>query len=184
LDDFLLQEKNKSLQNKTITLSYYVPLLDKEKLRHNHKNIIYKERQTDSDMRFWMDPRLLRMLTDIIAPKLATMDPQHLEEYLENEIVLRSQLKKVENKMLTLFRQLSAEQKLLIARFNPYLKNRYLSFTNIKSINTVKFQPELFSCINSNTYASIPLNLAYMEQSLNNLLQSLEQCNRHQLLIQ
>ncbi len=43
------------------------------------------------------------------------MDPDHLEEYLDNEVLVKDQLQKVEQKMLTLFRQLSLEQKVLIA---------------------------------------------------------------------
>jgi len=176
LDDFLSQQ-GRALQNKTITLSRYIPLLGKENIRVDDQTILFTDRQASSDLRFWMDPRLLRMLTDFIAPTLATMDPVHLEEYLENEIVLRAQLKKIENKMVSLFKQLSLEQKLLLGQLNPYLKNRYLSFSDSKRLDDIKtVKPGVLSCIKNQSYAAIPLNLEYTEKTLNSLLYTIEQC--------
>ena len=176
LDDFLIQQ-GKALQNKTITLSRYIPLLEKENIRTDDQYLLFTDRQASSDLRFWMDPRLLRMLTDFIAPTLATMDPVHLEEYLDNEIVLRAQLKKVENKMMTLFKQLSLEQKLLLGQLNPYLKNRYLSFSDSKLLDNIKtVKPAVLSCIKNQSYSTIPLNLEYTEKTLNSLLYTIEQC--------
>lgn len=178
LDDFLSQQ-GKPLQNKTITLSNYIPLLEKESLHDSGQSINFTDRQVVSDLRFWMDPRLVRMLTNYIAPTLATMDPTHLEEYLDNEIVLRSQLQKVENKMKSLFRQLSLEQKLLLGQLNPYLKNRYLSFADINHVKTIKtVHPNVLSCIKNQSYATIPLNLEYTEKTLNTLLYTIEKCEK------
>jgi len=176
LDDFLIQQ-GKALQNKTITLSRYIPLLEKENIRTDDQYLLFTDRQASSDLRFWMDPRLLRMLTDFIAPTLATMDPVHLEEYLENEIVLRAQLKKVENKMMTLFKQLSLEQKLLLGQLNPYTKIRCPGFSDIKLLENIKtVNPEVLSCIKHQSYPTIPLNLEYTEKTLNSLLYTIEQC--------
>lgn len=178
LDDFLSQQ-GKSLQNKTITLSNYIPLLEKDDIRAKDENIIFTDRQAYGDMRFWMDPRLLKMLTDYIAPQLVMMDPIHCEEYLDNEIVLRAQLKKVEEKMMTLFRQMSLEQKLLLGQLNPYLKNRYLSLAEIKHMQDIKkVKPGVLSCLKNQSYAAIPLNLEYTEKTLNSLLHTIEQCSK------
>jgi len=182
LDDFLIQQ-GKELQNKTITLSNYIPLLEKESLHDSGQFINVTDRQVVSDLRFWMDPRLLRMLTNYIAPTLATMDPAHLEEYLDNEIVLRSQLKKIENKMKSLFRQLSLEQKLLLGQFNPYLKNRYLSFADSNHVKTTKtVHPNVLSCLKNQSYATIPLNLEYTEKTLNTLLYAIEKCEKSMII--
>ena len=162
-----------------MTLSNYIPLLEKEGIRAKDENIIFTDRQANSDLRFWMDPRLVKMLTDYVAPQLVVMDPDHYEEYLDNEIVLRAQLKKVENKMVSLFKELSLEQKLLLGQLNPYLKNRYLSISDIKhvkDINTVK--PGVLSCLKNQSYATIPLNLEYTEKTLNSLLHTIEQCSK------
>lgn len=182
LDDFLAQQ-GKLLQNKTITLTNYIPLLEKENIRADNPSAIFTDRQVHSDLRFWMDPRLVKMLTDFIAPQLVTMDPDHCEEYLDNEIILRAQLKKVENKMVSLFRELSFEQKLLLGLLNPYLKNRYLSFSEIaqmKSTKTVK--PGVLSCLKKQSYATIPLNLEYTEKTLNTMLHTIEQCSKSTLV--
>lgn len=175
LDDYLKQQ-GKILENKTITLSQYIPLLDKQ---NNQKNVLATNRQEKSDLRFWMDPRLVKMLAIYIAPKLVTMDPDHQEEYLDNEIVLKDQLKKIENKMLILFKQLSAEQKILFAQFNPYLKNRYMSFSQSKEIEPyLSHQSEVTSCIQSHSFDVIPLNLEYTEKALYALLDTLEKCSK------
>lgn len=178
LDDFLSQQ-GKPIQNKTITLSSYIPLLEKEGIRAEDENIIFTDRQVYSDLRFWMDPRLVKMLTDYIAPQLVVMDPVHYEEYLDNEIVLKAQLKKVEDKMMTLFRQLSLEQKILLGQLNPYLKNRYLSFAEIQHMQDIKkVKPGVLSCLKNQSYAAIPLNLEYTEKTLNSLLHTIEQCSK------
>ncbi len=77
LDEYI-HAKGRVLENKTITLSLYIPLLDKEQLEEG----VYIDRQHRSDLRFWMEPRLVKMLVIYIAPKLVAMDPDHLEEYL------------------------------------------------------------------------------------------------------
>ena len=184
LDDFL-QQQGQSIKNKTITLSNYIPLLEKEGLRSGlPENAIFTDRQTSSDLRFWMDPRLVKMLVSFIAPRLVTMDPLHQEEYLDNEIVLKAQLKKVEDKMLTLFNQLSFEQKFLIARFNPYLKNRYMNFADINHVAAHNhIQPGVVSCIQNHSFSTIPLNLEYTERALNSLLQTLELCSKSRIVI-
>ena len=180
LDDYLKQQGDR-LENKTITLSYYIPLLDKE---NGYDHVLATDRQEKSDLRFWMDPRLVKMLAIYIAPRLVVMDPEHQEEYLENEIVLKDQLKKIEKKMLKLFKQLSAEQKMLFAQFNPYLKNRYLSFSEIKAMSHfIKFQPEVVACIQGRSFDGIPLNLEYTEKALYALLHTLEQCSKTKVLI-
>ncbi|MCP3853085.1 MAG: zinc ABC transporter substrate-binding protein [Gammaproteobacteria bacterium] len=174
LDDYLKQQKQ-TLSNKTITLSQYIPLLDKEGV----DNVLASNRQEKSDLRFWMDPRLVKMLAIYLAPRLVVMDPDHQENYLDNEIVLKDQLKKVEDKMLLLFKQLSTEQKILFAQFNPYLKNRYLSFAEIKEISPyLKSQPDVINCIEENSFDALPLNLEYTEKALYSLLQALEQCSK------
>ncbi len=77
LDEYI-HAKGRVLENKTITLSLYIPLLDKEQLEEG----VYIDRQHRSDLRFWMEPRLVKMLVIYIAPKLVAMDSDHLEEYL------------------------------------------------------------------------------------------------------
>ncbi len=182
LDDFLKQQ-GKALENKTITLSQYIPLLDKENPSAMEQNSLASDRQQKSDLRFWMDPRLVKMLAIYIAPRLVTMDPQHQEEYLDNEIVLKAQLKKIEQKMLRLFQQLSVEQKLLFARFNPYLKNRYISFSEIQALNRQSPpQAEVLACTQNQSFDAIPLNLEYTEKALYSLLHTLEQCSKATML--
>ena len=178
LDDYLKQQ-GKALENKTITLSQYIPLLDKEKLdkRNGKINVLATDRQENSDLRFWMDPRLLKMLAIYIAPRLVFMDPAHQEEYLDNEIILKDQLKKIEKKMLSLFNQLSIEQKVLFAQFNPYLKNRYMSFSETKNMVS-NHQPEVTACIQNRSFDMIPLNLEYTEKALYSMLHTLEQCTK------
>jgi len=182
--DTFLSRQDKPLQNKIITLSNYIPVLDKQKLdketnQLDNQAVIYTDRQAHSDLRFWMDPRLLKMLTDFIAPRLVMMDPEHYEEYLDNEVILRAQLKKVENKMVSLFKQLSLEQKLILGQLNPYLKNRYLSFAEINRMeNTRTLQAGVLSCLKNQSYATIPLNLEYTEKALNSLLYIIENCSR------
>ena len=171
--DQYIHARGRVLENKTITLSLYIPLLDKEQLEEG----IYIDRQHRSDLRFWMDPRLVKMLVIYIAPKLVAMDPDHLEEYLDNEVLVKEQLKKVEQKMLILFRQLSLEQKVLIARFNPYLKNRYMSFAEIKTVDAARFdRPGMRECIDRHSFDSIPLNLEYTEKALYGMVHTLEDC--------
>lgn len=178
LDDYL-KSKGATLENKTITLSQYIPLLDK---KGGQSDVLATNRQEKSDLRFWMDPRLVRLLAVYIAPRLLTMDPEHQEEYLDNEIVLKEQLKKIENKMLLLFQQLSVEQKILFAQFNPYLKNRYMSFSETKKKAYHKeLKPEVMSCIQNHSFESIPLNLEYTEKTLYSLLHTLEQCSKSKL---
>ena len=173
LDDYLKQQ-GKILENKTITLSRYIPLLDKE---NSPGNVPGTNRQEKSDLRFWMDPRLVKMLAIYIAPRLVAMDPEHQEEYLDNEIVLKEQLKKIENKMLLLFKQLSMEQKALFAQFNPYLKNRYMSFSETRHMTVRQNNhPAVVSCIRNRSFDVIPLNLEYTEKALYSLLHTLEQC--------
>ena len=176
LDDFL-QQHDQSLQDKVITLSLYIPLLEKGKLESYDRDANFTDRQASSDLRFWMDPRLLIMLTDYIAPTLATMDPIHNEEYLDNEVVLKEQLKKVEKKMLSLFRALSLEQKLILAQFNPYLKNRYLSFSDAQQIKPSTLNSKVYSCLKVQSYGQIPLNLEYTEKTLDTLLQRIKRCS-------
>ncbi len=177
--DKYIHTRGRALENKTITLSLYIPLLDKEQLEDG----IYIDRQHRSDLRFWMDPRLVKMLVIYIAPKLVAMDPDHLEEYLDNEVLVKDQLKKVEQKMLTLFRQLSLEQKVLIAQFNPYLKNRYMSFAEIKTVDAARFdRPGMRECIDMHSFDSIPLNLEYTEKALYNMVHTLEDCTQSHLI--
>ena len=186
--DQYIQAQGQALQNKTITLSLYIPLLDKKQLSVDvvgkHNNFInYTDRQSNSDLRFWMDPRLVKMLVMYIAPTLATMDPEHLEEYLDNEIIVKEQLKKVEQKMLLLFGQLSLEQKILIASFNPYLTNRYMSFAEIKAIDSSLIQDEDYKCIKLSSFDTIPLNLEYTEKALYAMMHSLEFCTYNRLSV-
>ena len=177
--DKYIHARGRVLENKTITLSLYIPLLDKEQLEEG----IYIDRQHRSDLRFWMDPRLVKMLVIYIAPKLVAMDPDHLEEYLDNEVLVKDQLKKVEQKMLTLFRQLSLEQKVLIAQFNPYLKNRYMSFAEIKTVDAARFnRPGMRECIDQHSFDSIPLNLEYTEKALYGMVHTLEDCAQSHLI--
>ncbi|MDX2507620.1 MAG: metal ABC transporter substrate-binding protein [Gammaproteobacteria bacterium] len=181
--DHYLNQQGKQLRDKTLTLSNYIPLLEKAKLRAYNPDAIFTDRQASSDLRFWMDPRLVKMLTDFIAPKLVVMDPNHQEEYLENEIVLRAQLKKVEAKMQSLFKNLSLEQKFQVALFNPYLKNRYMSFAEISHMsNKNLLQPGVASCIQNKSFVSIPLNLNYTEKTLNSLLLMIEQCSKSNIV--
>ncbi|MCW8931807.1 MAG: metal ABC transporter substrate-binding protein [Gammaproteobacteria bacterium] len=175
LDEYL-KLQGKELENKTITLSKYIPLLDKE---DSSDDVLASNRQEKSDLRFWMDPRLVKMLAIYIAPRLVAMDPEHQEEYLDNEIILKDQLKKIEKKMLLLFKQLSVEQKILFAQFNPYLKNRYMSFSEMKKITRLtNNQPEVLACIQGHSFDAIPLNLEYTEKALYSLLHTLEQCSK------
>ena len=177
--DKYIHTRGRVLENKTITLSLYIPLLDKEQLEEG----IYIDRQHRSDLRFWMDPRLVKMLVIYIASKLVAMDPDHLEEYLDNEVLVKDQLKKVEQKMLTLFRQLSMEQKVLIARFNPYLKNRYMSFAEINMVDAARFdRPGMRECIDRHSFDSIPLNLEYTEKALYGMVHTLEDCAQSHLI--
>ncbi len=96
-------------------------------------------------------------------------------DYLDNEVLVKDQLQKVEQKMLTLFRQLSLEQKVLIAQFNPYLKNRYMSFAEIKTVDAARFdRPGMRECIDQHSFDSIPLNLEYTEKALYGMVHTLE----------
>jgi len=179
LHDFL--ENNKELtKDKTITLSQYIPLLEKENIGNKQRQeLIFTNRQASSDLRFWMDPRLVKMLVSVITPQLVFMDPQHQEEYLENEIIVKAQLKKVENKMLSLFRQLSFEQKQMLAWVNPYLKNRYLNFETIKQMQgNNSIQMNMINCIQKHSFDTIPLNLEYTEKALTSLQKVVEQCSK------
>jgi ABC-type Zn uptake system ZnuABC Zn-binding protein ZnuA len=176
LDKFL-QQQDQVLQDKVITLSLYIPLLEKEKLQAYDHDANFSDRQASSDLRFWMDPRLLKMLTDYIAPTLATMDPIHNEEYLDNEVVLKVQLKKIEKKMLSAFRALSLEQKFILAQFNPYLKNRYLSFSDSQKLKQISLSSKEYACLNVQSYSQIPLNLEYTEKTLATLLQRIKRCS-------
>ncbi|WP_198263557.1 metal ABC transporter solute-binding protein, Zn/Mn family [sulfur-oxidizing endosymbiont of Gigantopelta aegis] len=178
LDEYIKQQ-GRVLENKTITLSQYIPLLDKEAVS---SDVLAVNRQEKSDLRFWMDPRLVKMLAIYIAPKLAVMDPDHQEQYLDNEIVLKAQLKKIEKKMLQLFNQLSMEQKSLFAQFNPYLKNRYMHFSEIQRLPSHK-KNSIESCINNHSFKVIPLNLDYTEKSLYALLQTLELCSQSKVAV-
>ena len=73
---------------------------------------------------------------------------------------------------------------MLFAQFNPYLKNRYLSFSEIKAMShSIKFQPEVVACIQGRSFDGIPLNLEYTEKALYALLHTLEQCSKTKVLI-
>jgi len=179
LDKFL-EQQGSILKNKTITLSNYIPLLDKTNLQtNNDNNIIFTDRQAYSDMRFWMDPRLVKILVGFITPRLVFMDPIHQEEYLDNEIIVKSQLKKVEKKVLGIFNQLSLEQKLLMAQFNPYLKNRYTSFAELNGIdihNNINKSSAL--CMEKYSFDTIPLNLYDTENAIYTFLNNLQLCTK------
>ena len=179
LDEYLEQQGDR-LKNKTITLSQYIPVLDKQNFQAlKQEQIKFIDRQANSDLRFWMDPRLVKMLVSFIGPRLVYMDPEHHENYLDNEIVLKAQLKKVEQKMVQLFRTLSMEQKFLLAQFNPYLKNRYMSFAEIKQMGgQLTPQPGVVSCIQNHSFKNIPLNLEYTEKALNSLMHTLMLCSK------
>jgi ABC-type Zn uptake system ZnuABC Zn-binding protein ZnuA len=176
LDEYITQQ-GRVLENKIITLSNYIPLLDKLGVS---SEVLSVNRQEKSDLRFWMDPRLVKLLAVYIAPRLVVMDPEHQEMYLDNEIVLKEQLKKVEKKILRLFKQLSMEQKILFAQFNPYLKNRYMSFSEIQQLPIHK-QANIESCVNNHSFDVIPLNLEYTEKSLYALLHTLELCSKSKM---
>ena len=178
------EENKQQTKDKIITLSNYIPLLEKEHINSaQRQTLLFTDRQASSDLRFWMDSRLVKMLLSVITPQLVFMDPEHQEEYLDNEIIVKAQLKKVEDKIVSFFQQLSFEQKQMMAQFNPYLKNRYLSFENIKQMdkdNIIK--PEMTECIKKYSFVTIPLYLDYTEKALIQLQKIVEQCYRTMLI--
>ncbi len=182
LDEYI-EQKGTELSNKTITLANFIPLLGKFPDKDSGHDILFTDRQANSDLRFWMDPRLLKMLVAYLGPQLARLDPDYLEGYLENEIALKAQLKKVESKIVAFFRQLSYEQKQMLAQFNPYLKNRYLSFANMQQMsrNSSHQSAAVSLCLQQSSFSAIPLNLEYTEHALMSLVHIMESCSKSEL---
>lgn len=54
---------------------------------------------TSRDMRFWLDPKLALMAVRRLAPALVTVYPDASNRILDNEIVLKKRLKKMEKSM-------------------------------------------------------------------------------------
>ena len=73
-------------------LTHHLPLLplrniDLDAVEHP------EDRQAYRDLNFWLDPKLATMAARKIALKLAELDPDNLERYLENEISVVARLK-------------------------------------------------------------------------------------------
>lgn len=75
-----------SAHRRTVTLARYVPMLDATPGRP----------EAGKDPRFWLDPRLAKVAVDYLTPQLVKLDPDHFETYLDNELRLRTKLRKLD----------------------------------------------------------------------------------------
>jgi|GEM_PF-3386462 len=125
LGESLKQELN-LLSSYTLTLSKYMPLLRKSSLPESVETRL-SERQQQHDLRFWMDPKLLAMATRYITPQLVRMDPEHQEQYLENELQVLEQIKHFAQKTARAINGLSVIEQHHLAELNPYIAHRYIN---------------------------------------------------------
>lgn len=161
----------------TVTLSNYMPLLPKSKQPSESDKSVLSERQKSYDLRFWMDPKLLSMAVRYITPQLVRMDPEHQEQYLENEIVLLMQIKKFSKLTAQFIQKMSDTEKTLIALANPYLAHRYIQDEAI--INQVKSSDiSKTICIKNEALAlkSFSLSTENLESSITQLVRELSSC--------
>ncbi len=168
--------------NYTITLSNYMPLLVKSELSSETGKLFINDRQKNYDLRFWMDPKLLSMSVRYITPQLVRMDPEHQEQYLDNEIVLLKQIKEFSKLTAQTIEQMSDTDKILIAQVNPYLAHRYIQNESIihqakltASSNTIcKKKEEL-------ALASFSLATVNVDSSITQLVEEFRSCSTHSL---
>ena len=85
-----------------VTLSNYVPLFVKSGNALEAESDIF-DRQATRDLRFWTDPRLAIKAVRYLTPRLVRLDPEHQELYLDNEIELIGQLKRLEGEITAMF---------------------------------------------------------------------------------
>ncbi len=122
------------LEQKLLTLSNYVPLLG----RHEVSAPI-ASRQLNRELGFWNDPRLASMAVRMITPRLVRLDPDHQEQYLDNEIRLLNQLKDLEREIadrLSMFESIALEA---MAGIDPYFSHRFVITPVIVSSETQGF---------------------------------------------
>lgn len=166
----------------TITLSNYMPLLVKSDLSSEVGKLFSSDRQKNYDLRFWMDPKLLSVSVRYITPQLVRMDPEHQEQYLDNEIVLLKQIQEFSKLTAHTIQQMSDTDKILVAQANPYLAHRYiqdesiLNRAKLSSIsNTVcKKKEEL-------ALANFSLSAVNIDSSITRLVRDLRSCNTNSL---
>lgn len=123
-----LKNELKILSNYTLTLSNYMPLLKQHRVVSSALDAgkMMVDRQKDHDMRFWMDPKLLKMATRYITPQLVRMDPDHQDQYLENELVVLEKIRMSAQQAQLTIKQMSEQEKRQLAQINPYFAHRFI----------------------------------------------------------
>jgi zinc transport system substrate-binding protein len=76
------------------------------------------------DLRFWHDPKLAVMAVRHLAPRLAVLDPDHLERYLDNEIELVAKLRGLNRALAARFGDRAAGTRVIAGEMPRYLARR------------------------------------------------------------
>ena len=84
------------------------------------------------DARFWLDPKLAVRAVRYLAPRLARMDPDNLERYLDNEIRLLARLRGLSRTLQARFAPVQGGTVRLAPSDAPYLARR-LGLTAVAS---------------------------------------------------
>lgn len=179
-----LHEELPLVTNYTITLSNYMPLLLKSGLSSKDGKLFSSDRQKNYDLRFWMDPKLLSMSVRYIAPQLVRMDPEHQEQYLDNEIVLLKQIKEFSKLTARTIQKMSDTDKVLVAQASPYLAHRFIQDESI--LNRAKL-----SSISSTVckkkeqleLASFSLSAVNIHSNIAQLMGEFRSCNSSSLAV-
>lgn len=177
-----LKEELPLVNGYTITLSNYMPLLVKSELTLDTGKFFSSDRQKNYDLRFWMDPKLLSMSVRYIAPQLVRMDPEHQEQYLDNEIVLLKQIKEFSKLTADAIQQMSDTDKMLVAQANPYLAHRYIQDKSI--VNRAKLANLSSTVCNKKealALASFSLSAVNINANLTHLLNEFKTCKTNAL---
>lgn len=110
-----------AMHNKVITLSNHLPLLVKDDF-HGDVSV----RQQSRNLAFWYDPKLSVMAVRHITPTLVRLDPDHQEQYLDNEIALIKKLKKLHHDISSLFENNSTLTYTNLQQLNRYFSHRFI----------------------------------------------------------
>ncbi len=109
------------MDNKLITLSNYIPLFARD-----HYQGDLSDRQQSRNFYFWHDPHLAVMAVRYITPQLVRLDPDHQEQYLDNEIALIKKLKHLEHEVGAMFESRARFEMASVQGFDRYFMNRFL----------------------------------------------------------
>ena len=119
-----------SSQKRLLTLGESVPLLAKAELKTGMPAELLADRAASRDYRFWMDHKLAIMAVRQISPRLALLDPDNLELYLDNEIALVDRLRKMGQEITSQLQSVPVTSALNESEHGPYFAHRYIVSKN------------------------------------------------------